>query len=447
MKNRVISLVVAIIMIIVNFSLAVSAAGAKEAFPHALAYSQAKDMKIDKRVQAIGAIEYETGRVIIDTKINDTFCSEGKTAILFAVYTAVSSIRSDSVTVAAGSIVEPSNNILSLKEGIEVAVADLASAAIYYDDINAVTALALATDKSVTDFIIRMNKLVKTLGMKNTVITSINGKYDEKQTTTVADLLILSYMFYKNETLTGITSSKSQFIRSDSLAENKKTLMNSFPFVDTESEYYNGNIYGIGVSKDSKGVTTSLVTYITAKQKFIFVIRSTGNTALNDIVDSLDFAKKNYALIDISKIIFELGNETTLKINGEKVSFSVIKNSVSNVSVVANLYYSKSVSTVNEAYSIEVPDKLPESVKVGDVISNFKVLYNGNQISTVSLMVKNIGDEPEQEKTLGFTVYNAEDVHIQKGSFLHEHSWIMIVIFVAVIGLVAIAFVNRLNKI
>ncbi|MCQ2484430.1 MAG: hypothetical protein MJ168_03740 [Clostridia bacterium] len=447
MKKRVISFSIALIMIVLNFSFTVNAAQEKEAFPHALAYSQAKDMKIDKRVQSIGVVEYETGRMIVDTKINDRFCPEAKTTILFAVYTALLTIQSDTITVASGAIIEPKNNILLIKEGMEVAVSDLVAAALYYDDLNSVAALALASDKSIGDFIVRINNLTNNLGMKNTVITNITGKYDEKQFTTVSDLLILSYMCYRNEMLINVTSSKSQFIKSSSLSENQNTLVNSFEFVDNESEYYNGNIYGIGISKDSKGITTSIVTYITSKQKYLFVIRSIGNTALNDVVDSLDFVKKNYALIDISKIIFELGEATTLKINGEKVSFSVIKNSVSNVNVVANLYYSKSVSSLNEAYSIEVPDIIPDTVKVGDVISDFKVLYNGNQISTVSLMVKNIGEEPEKEKTLGFTVYNESDVHIQKGSFLHDHSWIMIVIFVAAVGLIAIMIVNRINKI
>lgn len=447
MKNRIIAITIAVIIIMLNFLISVGAVQEKEVFPHALAYSQAKDMKIEKRVQSIGVVEYETGRLVVDTNIGEQFCPEGKTAILFSLYTALYSIKSDSITVAAGSVVEPTNNTLQLKEGLEVAVADLVAAALYYDDINAVAALALASDKSVGDFIVRINKLVRSLGMKNTVITNITGKYDEKQTTTVSDLLILSYMCYKNEMITNITSSKSQYVRSDSLTNAKKTLSNSFTFVDMESDFYNSNIYGIGISKDSKGTTTSLITYITSKQKFILVIRSTGDTAKNDVADSIDFVKKNYALIDISKIIFELGNNMTLKINGEKVSFSVIKNSVSNVNVVANLFYSKSVSTVNEAYSIEVPEKLPDSVKVGDVISNFKVLYNGNQISTVSLIVKNIGDEPEKEKTLGFTVYSEEDVHIRKGNFIQEHSWIIIVAFVVVIGLVAISVVNRINKI
>lgn len=447
MKKRILCVFIAFIIIILDFSFAASAAEENRAFPHALAYSQAKDMKIEKNVQAVGAIEYETGRLIIDTNIDERFCPEGNTAILMAVYTALSNIRADSVTVPAGSVVDPSNNVLSIKEGMKLAVTDAVAAALYYNDINAVFALALSVSDTVEGFIALMNRTAETLKMANTKYTNLNGRYDANQFTTVSDLLVLSYMCYRNEIITNVTSSKSHFIKTDKVLETTKTISNSFPFVDSESEYYNGNIFGIGMSKDSKGITTSMITYITAKQKFIFVIRSKGSTAVKDVVDTLDFVKKNYALVDISKIIFELGNNTTLDINGEKVYFTAVKNSVSTLNVVVNLYYSKSVTTVNAAYTVQPPDELPESVKSGDIIKGFRIMYNGSQISTVNLMVKSVGEEKAEEKTLGFTVYQAEDVHLREGSFIQEHSWIILVIIVALAALAAIIVINRVRMI
>lgn len=446
MKKRIFSLIIAMVIVLLNFSV-VAFAAEEGPFSHAIAYSQAKDFRIEKRVSAVGAIEYETGKIIIDTNINEKFCPEGNTAMLMSVYAALATIKKDSVIVAQNAIVDPNNNQLQLTGGMEAAVSDLVAAAMYYNDANAITALALACDNTVEEFVARINKLASSLKMENTHFTNITGKYDENQYTTVSDYLALVYMCYNNETLTNITSSKKYFVKTDKILATKKNLSNSFPFIDTESEYYNGNIFGIGTSKDSKGVTTSIVTYVTAKQKFIFIIRSPGNTFNADIVDTLDFLKKNYALIDISKIIFELGDSTSLDINGEKVHFSAVKNSVSNVNVVANLYYSKSVSTVNDAYSVKPPDVLPESVQAGDIIKGFKIMYNGNQISTVNLMVKAMGEQKEEEKTLGFTVYQEEDVHLKKGSFLQEHSWMIIVCIVAVLAVAAIIIINRLNKI
>ncbi len=434
-------------MLILEFSFAAAAADEDRAFPHALAYSQAKDMKIEKNIQAVGAVEYETGRLVVDTNIDERFCPEGKTAILMAVYTALANIRTDSIVVPAGSVVDPLNNVLSIEEGMELAVTDAVAAALYYNDINAVFALALSASDTLEGFINLMNKTAEQLRMQNTKFTNINGRYDANQFTTVSDLLVLSYMCYRNEMITNVTSSKSHFIKTDKVLETKKTISNSFPFVDSESEYYNGNIFGIGMSKDSKGITTSLITYITAKQKFIFVIRSKENTAVKDVVDTLDFVKKNYALADISKIIFELGNNTTMEINGEKVYFTAVKNSVSTLNVVVNLYYSKSVTTVNAAYTVKPPDNLPDSVKTGDIIKGFRIMYNGSQISTVSLMVKSIGEEKVEEKTLGFTVYQAEDVHLRKGNFIQEHSWIILVIFVALAAIAAIIIINRVSRI
>lgn len=434
-------------MLILDFSLVAYAAEDDRAFPHALAYSQAKDMKIDKNVQAVGAIEYETGRIIIDTNIDKRFCPEGNAAVLMAVYTSLTRVRSDAIIVPPGALVDPSNNVLSLKEGMQIAVTDAVAAALYYNDINAVYTLALAAADSLEDFITLMNKTASSLKMNNTKFVNANGRYNSNQYTTVSDLLVLSYMCYKNEIITNVTSSKSHFIKTDAILETKKTISNSFPFVDSKSEYYNGNVFGIGISKDSKGITTSIITYITAKQKFIFIIRSNGNTAIKDVVDTLDFVKKNYALADISKIIFELGNNTVLDFNGEKVYFTTVKNSVSTLNVVVNLYYSKSVTTVNEAYTVQPPDELPDEVKVGDIIKGFRIMYNGSQISTINLMVKSVGEEEVEEKTLGFTVYQAEDVHLRKGNFIQEHSWIILVILVAFAAVVAIIIINRISSI
>ena len=424
-----------------------AAAKVQEVFPHAIAYSTVKDLGLEKRVQAMEVIEYETGRIVVDTDINKPYNPESRDVILMAVYTASTIIRGDSVVVTKEAVTDPKNNTLMLKEGMTVALVDVMAAALLSNDINAVNVLAISAAETPQNFIKKMNNVARSAGMLHTTFTNITGKPDPNQVTTVSDMTVLAFLCYRNQTITDITSSESHFIKTDEIIDQKKEINNSFEVVNSTSDFYNRSIYGIGVSKDSKGITTSIVTYITSKQKFIFVIRSTGGTYYNDIADSIDFVKKNYALIDISKIIFELGDNASFEINGEKVYFAAMKNTLSNANVVANLYYSKSVSTLSSAYSIEPPENMPEKVKVGDRISNFRIMYNGSQISTISLAVKSIGEKVEEETTLGFTLYQASDVKLQKGSFIQEHSWMIIVAAVIVVGAVAIIVVNKLKNI
>lgn len=447
MKKRIICFLFACTLIFLNLTFFAFAEENKEAFPHAIAYSKAADIGLEKKVDAIEVIEYETGRMIVDTNIDKVYNPEKKDVILMAVCTALNIIKSDSITVAEGAVIDQTNNTLGLKPGMEVAVIDAAAAALLSSDINAVNALALAVDSKIENFIQEMNYNAMIYGMTHTKYTNVTGKLDPNQVTTVSDMTILAFMCYKNQTITDITSSETHYIKTNGIVENKKTLSNPFEMVNSTSEFFNRSVFGLGVSKDSKGITTSLVTYITSKQKFIIVIRSTSERFYNDIIDTLEFVKKNYALIDISKIIFELGANITLDIGGEKVYFTAMKNTVSNVNMVANLFYSKSVSTISDAYTIVPPENLPESVKVGDVISNFRILYNGNQISTISLAVQSIGEAEQEETTLGFTIYQASDVKIQKGSFMQEHSWIIIVGVVLILGAILIIGVNNIKNI
>lgn len=448
MKKRALCVLIACTMLMINLSLTVAAANKKdETFPHAIAYSTAKDMGMDKRIQAIEVVEYETGRIVVDTDIDKSYNPESRDVHLMAVFTASSLINSDAVVVAKGTVTDQANNTLSLKEDMKVALTDVMAAALLCNDQNAVNVLAVAASGSVKNFIEKMNGMASSMGMRHTFFTNITGNPDPKQVTTVSDMTVLTFFCYKKQMIMDITSSDRHFIKTDEILKQKKELKNPFELVNSASEFYNQNIYGIGSSKDSKGITTSLVTYITSKQKFIFVIRSTGNNYCNDIVDSLDFVTKNYALIDISKVIFELGDKASFDINGEKVYFSSMKNTVTNVNVVANIFYSKSVLNLNDAYSILPPENMPKSVKIGDRISNFRIMYNDSQISTISLAVKSIGEEIEEEKTLGFTIYQSSDVKLQKGTFLQEHSWMIIVAVVIIVGAAAIIGVNRLKNI
>jgi len=446
--KRIMCMAFATILLMLNSAIVVGAVNdSYEAFPHAVAYSKAEDIGLGKRAEAIEVVEYETGRMIVDTNIDKTYNPGKKDVILMAVYTALNNIKSDSIVINEKAITDEKNNTLGLKKGMTVALIDVVAAALLGNDINAVNALALSVSTTIPEFVVQMNYFAGILKMGHSNYTNVTGAFDPKQVTSVSDMTILAFVCYKNQTIVDITSAETHYIKTTEIMEKKKTLSNPFELVNSSSEFFNRNIFGIGISEDSKGVTTSLVTYITSKQKFIIVLRSKSENCYKDIVSTLDYVKKNYALIDISKIIFELGENTTLVFNGEKVCFTAMKNTVSNVNVVANLYFSKSVSTINEAYTIEPPEKLPESVNVGDVISGFKILYNGNQVSTISLSVKSIGEEVTEEKTLGFTIYNSGDIQIQKGSFIQEHSWLIIVGIVLVIGAALIIGVNNLKNI
>lgn len=450
MIKKIVCILLTCIMLVFQFVLAVGAAKETEVkmnFPFAIAHSTAFDVGIEKNVSGIEALEVETQRVILETNATDVFNAEGKNVLLMVVFCATVRVKGSSITVGKGAVADPNNNTLFLKEGMVVAFSDLIAAVLYSNDINAARTLAIGIGGSVENFVIMMNSTARSVGMLKTKYTNVDGKFDANQVTTIDDLITLAICCYKNETITDITSTSSYFLKTPDIAGDKKTITNSFPLLNQSSEMYNSNIFGIGTSKDSKGVTTSIVSYISSKQKFIFVLRSTGNTYLGDIKSTLEFVKKNYALMDVSKTIFELFENYSIGEGNEKIYFAPMKNTVSKTNVVVNLFYSKSVSKLSEAYSVKPPDNIPEHVNIGDIIPMFKILYNGNEISSISLTVKSIGEQVEEEKTLGFTLYQKSDVVLKKGNFIQEHSWVILVVIMVVIGMVVIIGVNRFRNI
>lgn len=444
-KRTICVLIATMIVFLQSAMLALAANDSSKAFDYAIAYSSASDIGIEKTASAVSAMEVETQRVVVDTNSSQQFKAQGKNVLLMVAYIAATSYRGDTVKIEKRMIVDEKNNVLGLKDGMKVSFYDLLAAVIYLDDVNAASALALAVGNTESGFISGMNNVALRLGMKNTHYTNFTGKYDDAQKTTVEDMMILSYYCYLRSNLADIFSSRTHFVKTPEIAEKRKTIENSFEFIDTDSERYNSNVYGIGINVEKDGSATSLIVYITSKQKFIFAIRSKKNSCSDDVKNTLEFLTKNYALTDISKIIFEIGEKVNLKIGGEDVYFTVLKNTVSQANVVVNLYYSKSVATKAENYTVEPPDDLPASVEVGDTIRGFKILYSGKLVSTVSLAVKSIGELEEETTSLNYTIYEKGTYVEPKQSFLKKHSWLFIVGAVAVAGIAVVIVVEKLK--
>ena len=424
------------------------AAAAKEKikkFDYAIAYSNAGDIGIGKNASAVSAMEVETRRVIADTNGDTQFKAKGKNVLLMVCYTVTCIYRGDAVKISPDAIKDPGNNTLKLKADMNVAVSDLIAAVLYYGDTNAARALAIGISESEAEFVGRMNGIANSIGMYNSHFTNVTGAADDNQKTTAEDMMILAFFCYNDSTIADITSSETHFVKTNEIITYKNVLTNSFQIVDSKSDKYNSNVFGIGICEEDGGITTSIIVYATSKQKFIFVVRSRKSTCYDDVKTTLDFLTKNYALVDIQNIIFDIGEKATVKIGGEDVYFKVMKNTVSQSNVVVNLYYSKSVSTQTENYKIVPPDVLPEKVQVGDTIKGFRILYSGKQVSTVSLSVKSIGELEEETTTRGYTIYEKGTYVKPKQSFIKEHSWIILVGVAVVLGTAVVAGVEKLK--
>lgn len=446
MTKRIISVFT---VLAVLFLSAVNALGAQTdsgAFYSSMACSTAKDMKIEKTTTNLAALEITTERIIADTNIDKQFPVTGKPVMLMTAFTASMLVNANEITVPAQCITDPKNNVLGLKAGIAVNVNDLIAAVLLYDDVNAAQTLAVGVSGSVDSFIVQMNKTARRYSMKNTAFTNVTGKQDVKQVSTAGDIATLVYISYLRTSLVDITSAHTYYIRSSSLASSLKTLENPFLMINSSSEYYNHNVFGIGVSESSGDYSEMMLLYSTSQEKYIIVLRTKTSSAYKDGADALDYIGQNYILADISKIIFELGDDLTVKLGGEDVHFSVVKNSVKNTNVIVNKFYSRSVMTTNEKYTIEPPEQLPATVRVGDVVAGFRVIYNGAYITTMSMAVKHVGEEVEKTTSQRYTVYEKGTVNTEQ-SFIKKHSWIFTLLVAFGLGLGVIIIVTRIKKI
>lgn len=395
-----------------------------EMFEYAIAYSDASKIGIEKTTTNLGAVELETEKVVLDSKMRESFAMTGMPVTAMAVLTASQNISVTALTVGADCVSDPKNNVLGLYAGMSVNINDLIAAAVLYNDINAVRTLALGTSGSYSEFIDLMNRTARRYSMKNTVFKNINGAKNAEQTTTIEDMLILIMAIYNSTSIFEITSSDTYYIRTTEIYNRQKTLSNKFELVDPNSSNYKSTVLGLGSFTDSDGVSITLMLTQSENERYAVALRTEKKeNRISDAASAVDYIYKNFALVDITKVLYNIGDKVDLKVGGEPVSVAVSKGKYKNIYLVVNAFYSKSAFYADE-YTVLNPQSLPTHVNVGDEIKGFTVMYKNTKVATIDMTVKSVGEQQTTKKQNSFTIYQSENGGRPKRT-LKDHIWVL----------------------
>lgn len=442
MKKRIFCILVATVFLL-NFSMI--NVSAEETFGYAIACSDAKKIGIENTTKNIGAIEIDTEKIVVDSNIQKQFEMTGLPVMLMNALVASQNVSGTTVNINSGCIVDSKNNVLGLKVGMNVNVNDLIAASVLYNDRNAAVSLALGVSGSKEAFVELMNRTARRYSMKKTVFKNCTGDYDKEQITNTENLLILMYSLYKGSSVIDITSSEIYYIRTPEINSKIKTLKNPFKMIDKNSANYKQSVYGFGSSSDSKGSAISMIVSESDGKRFLIAMKTDkASSALSDAESAVDYLENNFNLVDVTKIIQDIGNKVTLKIGGERVEMAVSKGKYKKISLVVNSFYSKSVQSIDE-YKVENPKNLPSYVNVGDEIKGFTVKYKDTVVATVDMTVRSIGEQQTTKNENSFTIYSSDD-SAKPGKSVAERLWIPTVAIVAVGATAILIFFGRKNK-
>lgn len=411
-------------------------------FGYAIAYSDASKMGIEKTTTNLGAVELETEKVVLDSKMRESFAMTGMPVTAMAVLTASLNISGTALTVGADCVSDPKNNVLGLYAGMSVNVNDLIAAAVLYNDRNAVRTLALGASGSYSEFIDLMNRTARRYSMKNTVFKNISGAKDAEQVTTIEDILILIMAIYNKSSIFEITSSDTYYIRTTEIYNRQKTLSNKFELVDSSSANYKSTVLGLGSFTDGDGVSITLLLTQSENERYAVALRTVKKeNRISDAASAVDYIYKNFTLVDITKVLYNIGEKVELNVGGESVSVAVSKGKYKNIYLVVNAFYSKSAFYADE-YTVVNPQSLPTHVNVGDEIKGFTVMYKNTEVATIDMTVKSVGEQQTTKKQSNFTIYQSENGGRRKRT-LKDHIWVL---WAAAVVAVAAAFLLILGR-
>ncbi len=275
--------------------------------------------------------------------------------------------------------------------GEELTVEQLLYLLMVHSANDAAVVLAHELSGSTEAFVKEMNAYAKNLGMTNTHYKNPHGLDEEGHYTTASDLAILIRHALQNDEFTKIVGTSSYTLE----ATNKR---DSITFSNTNSLLISGSYYQYTPAKGIKTGTTAEAGYCLASYAtqngytyLTIVIQgaegwknrtySGGNTAFNETIKAYKWVFENIKLTSIASPEDKVAT-VDVKLGRGKDKVTLVPASDVQALIPSSIDSS--------GISIElIPESLPEEIlapiKPGDKIGQAKVLYAGEELTTIDL--------------------------------------------------------------
>ncbi len=268
---------------------------------------------------------------------------------------------------------------LDFKVGETVTVKDLYYAVLVKNANEACNILALATGKTVEEFVSAMNEKAKALGMTATHFADTHGESSESYTT-ARDAVKLLSAFIQNQELLDI--SDTTFYRMPATDVSEERLMYSSNLLLGSGEYGYSRAIGIKNHHTNTGGYSQGVYSTFNGMQVIAVVFHAGNDAqthYGQLTAALEWVRNNYQRINVLKqgmicdstrVILCRNTDTVMLMSGADLLY-----------VVPTDYDSTLIEL-----TVDAPDEMEAPVREGDEVGTITVTYDGTVIGTVSAL-------------------------------------------------------------
>lgn len=345
----------------------------------------ANTKKLDINARSYVALDRKSKKILIGKNEYNKVKMASTTKIMTATVILENCNLNDIVTVSkkAGGT---GGSRLGLKANDKISVHDLLYGLLLCSGNDAAVALAEHVSGSILDFCELMNIKAKELGMSNTHFETPHGLDSDGHYTTAYELALITDYALQNHTFRKIVETKNYTININGYP---KTLLNTNELLGV----VNG-IYGVKTGF-TNGAGRCLVTACKRNDLDIITIVLGADTKKIRTLDSIkliEYAYKNYEVIDIEKNIKEQF-ENWKYLNEKRIYINKAKQKNIDLEI-ENLDYSKIAVKrtdidnvkieINSLYYLEAP------VEEGRVIGSAKVQIAGKTIANLSIKNKQI---------------------------------------------------------
>lgn len=184
------------------------------------------------QARAFVLLEARTGQVLAQRNAHLSWPPASTTKILTAWLVAESLPAARVVTVSRRAAAQRSGSTLGLRAGEHRRVGDLLYAMLLASANDAAVALAEAAGGTVEDFVERMNRKARELGLRDTHFTNPHGLYDPRHRSSAYDLALLARAALQNRRVARAVATREYELESDSgvrKLQNRNRLLETYP--------------------------------------------------------------------------------------------------------------------------------------------------------------------------------------------------------------------------
>ena len=461
-KTKILSLLLAAVLLLQLCSIPIFAAGAEEAaapdaaqstdgaaaaendgVPEEQLLASREQFSVDAKAAML--IDLNTGRSVYEQDADERIYPASLTKIMSCLIALENGNLSDVVTVSASALedLDADSSVAGLQAGEQMTLENLLYCMMVVSGSDACNVVAEHIAGSVTDFVRMMNQRAYELGCQDTHFSNPHGLHDESHYTTARDLSIITQAALKSENFRQIVDTYEYQLPDDNVRQNipKLKTTNMLIYQSMSNALYYPRAHGIKtgytsqagrcVISEATGSGLDLLGIICGAKTTIL---ESGDLLMENFTECarlFDYGFDNYSYLTLMSPLYPVDQ---VKINNSAGAEAVAVAPQDEIKVLLpNDYDPDQLKTDIQLNS----DSVDAPVREGDVLGSATVTYAGEVLGQTKLLA--ITDVARSEISSAAAGAGA---YVQKNWW----KWVVLAIFLAIGVILALLAVRQLQK-